>query len=144
MSKKLVVEKSVKLNTDLSNVWEALTNPEITKKYFFNCEAISDWKVGSPIIFKMTSDGKEIVAVKGIVTAIEPERLLEYSCFTPEFENVPSKHTTVAYKLSSENDVTELSVTQGDFGDDEKAYNDTDAGWDNVLDGLKMILESQK
>lgn len=58
MSKKLVVEKSVKLNADLSNVWEALTNPEITKKYIFNCEAISDWKVGSPIIFKMTSDGK--------------------------------------------------------------------------------------
>jgi uncharacterized protein YndB with AHSA1/START domain len=143
MSKKLVVKKSVTFNTDISNVWEALTNPEITKKYFFNCEAISDWKVGSPIIFKMTSGGKEIVAVKGIVTAIEQKRLLEYTCFAPEFENVPSKHTTVTYKLSSGNDITKLSVTQGDFGE-EGTYNHTDVSWDKVLEGLKGILESQK
>lgn len=140
MSKKLVVKKSVKFNAEISNVWEALTNPEITKKYFFNCEAISDWKVGSPIIFKMTSDGKEIVAVKGIVTAIEQERLLEHTCFASEFENVPSKHTTVTYKLSSENDITKLSVTQGDFGDEE-TYNHTDASWNHVLNGLKMIID---
>ncbi len=86
MSEKLVVKKSVKLNADISKVWEALTNPEITKKYFFNCEAISDWQVGSPIIFKFISDGKEIVPVKGVITAIEPNRMLEHTCFAPEFE----------------------------------------------------------
>lgn len=143
MSKKFVVEKSVKFYADSSNVWEALTHPEITKKYFFNCEALSDWKVGSPILFKMTSDGKEIVPVKGIITAIEPGSLLKYTCFSPEFENVPSKHTTVTYQLSSENDVTTLSVTQGEFCDEE-TYNHTDASWDTVLDGLKMMLEGQK
>lgn len=142
MSKKLVVEKSVKFNADISNVWEALTNPEMTKKYFFNCEAISDWKVGSPIIFKMESDGKEIVAVKGSIKAIEQKTLLEYTCFTPKFENVPSKHTTVTYKLSSENGITKLSVSQGEFGDEE-TYNHTDASWDTVLDGLRKILEGQ-
>ncbi len=42
MSEKLIVEKSVKLNADISKVWEALTHPEITKKYFFNCEVLSD------------------------------------------------------------------------------------------------------
>ena len=143
MNKQLVVTKSVTFNTDVSNVWEALIDPEITKKYFFNCEAISDWKVGSSIVFKMESGGEEIVAVKGVVTAIEPKRLLEHTCFSPEFENVPSKHTTVTYKLSSEKDITKLSVTQGDFGDEE-TYNHTDASWDQVLDGLKTILESQK
>ena len=141
MSRHLVVEKSVALNADVAKVWEALTNPEITRKYFFNCEAISDWKAGSPIVFKMMSDGNEMVPVKGVITAIEPERLLEHTCFSPEFENVPSKHTTVTYKLSSENNVTELSVTQGDFGDNEVAYNHTDASWDTVLDALKSVLE---
>ena len=142
MSKKFVVEKSVKLNADIANVWEALTNPEITRKYFFDCEAISDWKVGSPLIFKMISEGKEIVPVKGVVTAIEEKRLLEHTCFTPQFENDPSKHTTVTYKLSAENDITKLSVTQGEFGDEE-TYNHTNASWDKVLDGLKMVLEGQ-
>jgi len=141
MSEKLIVEKSVKLNADISKVWEALTHPEITKKYFFNCEVISDWQVGSPIIFKFISDGKEIVPVKGVITAIEPNRLLEHTCFSPEFENVPSKHTTVTYKLSSENDITNLSVTQGEFAD-EDTYNHTQASWDTVLEGLKTVLES--
>ncbi len=141
MSEKLIVEKSVKLNADISKVWEALTHPEITKKYFFNCEAISDWQVGNPIIFKFISDGKEIVPVKGVITAIEPNRLLEHTCFSPEFENKPSKHTTVTYKLSSENDITNLSVTQGEFGD-EDTYHHTQASWDTVLEGLKTILKS--
>ena len=143
MSEKLVVEKSVKLNADIAKVWEALTNPEITKKYFFDCEAISDWQVGSPLIFKFMSDGQEIVPVKGVITAIEHNRLLEHTCFTPENENELSKHTTVTYKFSSEDGITNLSVTQGEFGD-EDTYNHTHASWDKVLDGLKMIVESQE
>jgi len=141
MSEKLIVEKSIKLNADISKVWEALTNPEITKKYFFNCEAISDWQVGNPIIFKFISDGKEMVPVKGVITTIEPNRILEYTCFAPEFENEPSKHTTVCYKLSSENGMTNLSLSQGEFGDQD-TYNHTQASWDTVLGDLKTILES--
>jgi len=141
MSDKLVVEKSVKLNADISKVWEALTNPEITNKYFFNCEAISDWQVGSPIIFKFTSDGKEVIPVKGVITSIEPNRFLEYTCVAPEFENDPSKHTTVTYKLSSEDNITNLTVTQGEFGD-EDTYKHTHESWTTVLDSLKTILES--
>ncbi len=79
--------------------------------------------------------------MKGVITAIEPNRLLEHTCFSPEFENEPSKHTTVTYKLSSENDITNLSVTQGEFAD-EDTYNHTQASWDTVLEGLKTILES--
>lgn len=142
MSDKFIVRKSVKLQGGLSEVWNALTNPEMTRKYFFNCEALSDWKVGSPIIFKMIADGKEVVPVKGLITAIESESFLEYTCFSPEFENVPSKHTRVTYTLSSENGVTTLSVTQGNFGDEE-TYDHTDKNWDSVLDGLKTVLESE-
>ena len=140
MSKDLTVKKSIRLNARISDVWEALTNPESTKKYFFNCKAISDWKVGSPIVFNAMVEGKEIPVVKGIVTAIEQPSLLEHSCFSPECEDVPSKHTSVTYRLVSENDVTELSVTQGRF-DDEEAFRHTDTSWDKVLEGLRTMLE---
>lgn len=143
MNKEWAVTKTTKLNAPVARVWEALTNPEMTKQYFFNCEAISDWNPGSPISFKFESEGKEIVAVKGVITAIEPKKLLQYTCFSPEFEDDPSKHTTVTFKLSSENDMTELTVTQGNFGD-EKTYNHTDTSWDTVLTGLKTLLENPK
>ena len=83
------VEKTVTLQADASTVWDALTNPEVTRKYFFGCEAISDWKVGSPLIFRVEVDGQETIPVKGVITAIEPNRFLEHTCFAAEFEDVP-------------------------------------------------------
>ena len=52
MKNELIVKKSIKVNADISAVWDALTNPEMTKKYFFDYEAISDWETGSVIEFK--------------------------------------------------------------------------------------------
>ncbi|PWI48478.1 hypothetical protein CEE45_06220 [Candidatus Heimdallarchaeota archaeon B3_Heim] len=95
MSEKLTVEKTIMIEATTSTVWDALTNPEITKQYFLNCEAISDWNTGDPIIYKMISDGKEVIPVKGVILRQKSEKLLEYTCFAPEFEKDISKHTKV-------------------------------------------------
>ena len=147
MKKELVVKKTVKLNAETSNVWEALTNPALTQKYMFGCEVISDWKVGSPIIWKGFSEGKEIVFVKGKIVNIVPGKLLQFTAFDPNsgLEDVPPNYTTVTYELSPESEQTVLSVTQGDFGgvaNGEKRYDDTVGGWDSALNGLKKLLEN--
>ncbi len=36
------LEKTVLLQADPSAVWKALTDPKLTSKYYFGCEAISD------------------------------------------------------------------------------------------------------
>lgn len=136
-----MVEKSIALNAPVSKVWDALTNPAITRTYFFDCEAISEWNAGSAIEFKMEADGKETIAVKGVITAIEPLKLLQYTCFMPEFEKDTSRHTTVTYRLSSENNTTELVVTQGPYAEGDETYEHTDSGWDHVLAGLKKAVE---
>lgn len=48
----LTATAAVQINADVSRVWEALTTPEIVKKYFFGVDVITDWKVGSPIVYK--------------------------------------------------------------------------------------------
>ncbi len=53
--KEFIVKKKVAINAESSIVWDALTNPEKTKEYFFNCEVFSDWKVGSPITLRVKS-----------------------------------------------------------------------------------------
>ena len=144
MEKELIVKKSVTLNADISKVWDALTNPERTKNYMFGCEALSDWKVGSPLIWKGAADGK--VYVKGNIVKIQHEKLLQYTTFDPnsDFEDVPSNYLTVTIELSPEKGQTTLSVTQGDFAgveNGEKRYNDTIGGWDYALKGLKEVVE---
>ena len=142
MKNELIVKKSIKVNADISAVWDALTNPEMTKKYFFDCKAISDWETGSVIEFKIKKNGETIVVVKGIILNIEKEKLLQYSCFSPDTEQDKSTHTIVTYRLTSENGNTVMTVTQGDFGKNEAGYQHTITGWDATLSGLKALLEN--
>lgn len=57
MNKNLMVSKSIEINSAAENVWEVLTNPEKIKVYLFGTQTISDWKVGSPIIFQGEYEG---------------------------------------------------------------------------------------
>ncbi|MHA1975455.1 MAG: SRPBCC family protein [Candidatus Hodarchaeales archaeon] len=142
MTKKLTVEKDITITADISRVWNALTNPKLTKQYFLNCEAISDWNTGDPIIFKMISEGKEVVPVKGLILRIKKGELLEYTCFAPEFEKDTSRHTQVKYQLSKTETGTKLFVSQGKFNKEEQ-FNHTSENWDIVLNGLKTLVEKQ-
>jgi uncharacterized protein YndB with AHSA1/START domain len=146
MPKELLVRKSITIQAGRPAVWNALTKPELTRKYMFGSEVASDWRVGSPIIWKGMADGKERVFVKGEVKNIEPERLLEYTVFDPNagLEDTPSNYTTVRCELSSSGEHTTVSVVQGDFvaiADGEKRYTDTLGGWELVLYGLKKVVE---
>lgn len=52
-----VVRKQAEIRSPMNNVWQALTDPDITQQYFFGCRVESDWIVGSPIAFKERSFG---------------------------------------------------------------------------------------
>jgi uncharacterized protein YndB with AHSA1/START domain len=140
LSKNLTVEKSVQLEADKKTVWNALTNPKLTKQFFLKCEAISNWNTGDSITYKMISDGKEVIPVKGLITRVKTGQFLEYTCFSLEFENDINRHTRVTYQFNKTDTGTELLVSQGEFKD-EGQYNHTYESWDIVLNGLKSLVE---
>jgi uncharacterized protein YndB with AHSA1/START domain len=148
MTKELIVRNSIMINASPSKVWDALTNPAQTKKYMFGCEALSDWKVGSPLIWKGVFDGKEVVAVKGTVTAIDKNKFLAYTTIDPNgpYADLPENYATVTYTLSEQNGQTKLDVTQGDFAkvaDGEKRFAEVsqDGGWQPLLEQIKKLIE---
>jgi uncharacterized protein YndB with AHSA1/START domain len=88
MNNELIVTNSISINAPASKVWDALVNPAQTKKYMFNCEAVSDWKVGSPLLWRGSYNGSpDMVFVKGNIVDIQPEKFLAcklphcYLCF---------------------------------------------------------------
>ncbi len=61
-------EKQLKVGATTSNiniesipekVWDVLTNPENIKKYLFGTEVLTDWNIGSPIVFQGEYDGQQ-------------------------------------------------------------------------------------
>ena len=75
MDTMLSSEASIIVHAPAAKVWEALTNPAMIKQYLFGTEAISDWKVGSPITYKGEWQGKQYED-KGTIVELEPEKRL--------------------------------------------------------------------
>lgn len=136
-----IVNKSIAIKAKPGEVWDALTNPEKTKKYFFNSEVHSDWKPGSSITFK----GKMLFFIEyemgGKILEIEPLRLLKYNLKNGKSSSI----STVTDKLSYENEMTVLSITDdvGQGEGAEKRFQKSDKGWDKILKGLKEFLEKE-
>jgi uncharacterized protein YndB with AHSA1/START domain len=152
MKTELIVENTILINAPIAVVWDALVNPEQTKRYMFGCETVSNWQVGSPLLWRADYEGKEMVFVKGYIVAIEAPTVLIYSTFDPnntEMEDKIENYLNVTYRLSEENGQTRLYVSQGDFstvaqGEKRYAevYNNGD-GWNPVLVLIKKMLEEK-
>ena len=150
MNSPLYVNNNIIINAPISKVWDALINPEQTKKYMFGCETVSDWKVGSSLLWRMDYEGKEFIAVKGTVVAFVPDQKLVYTVFDPNsaMEDIPENYLSVTYELSVENSQTLLRVTQGDYStvaEGERRYNEAyndGVGWTPILEKIKIILET--
>jgi uncharacterized protein YndB with AHSA1/START domain len=149
MSSSLIVKNTIRIAAPVDKVWDVLTNPAETKKYMFGCEALSEWKVGSPLLWKGIFDGKELVAVKGNIAEIDKGKFLAYTVFDPNmgWDDVPENYTTVTYSLVPEKDGTLFTVTQGDFSkviDGERRYTEVynnGEGWNPILVEIKKVAE---
>jgi len=150
MSQPLIVENTITLHAPAAKVWDALTNPAETKKYMFGCEALSDWKEGSPLIWKGTFNGVELVAVKGAIKKIQPGKYLEYTVIdpnNPKIPDLPENYLTVTLNLEEQDGQTLLTATQGDYStvaDGESRYKHTvdGGGWAPILDAIKALVEA--
>jgi len=137
----LSIRKTIKIRTDSSKVWDALTNPKMIKKYLFDTRTKSDWKIGSKIIFEGNYQGKKFKDM-GIIQKLEKEKLFQYTYLSglSGLEDKDENYSVVTFELSTENKTTKLIVTQRGFID-KKAQEHSDKGWSMVLRTIKNILE---
>lgn len=139
-----IVKKSIAINAEPYAVWDALTNPEKTKEYFFNCKVHSDWAVGSPITFKGTMFWVMKIEMHGTILAIEPQKLLKYNLKNRD-KGEGQSTSTVTDELTYKNGVTVLSITD-DVGvgkGAKKRFEKSQKGWDKILTGLKKFVEKE-
>src|SRR3984885_11215502 len=112
----LFIHKSVEVEASIGMLWTVLTDSDFIKQYMFGCIAESDWKPGSPLLWKGAADGK--LYVKGSVVSIDPPHSLAYTVFDPNSQeaDVPSNDLTMTYTLKERGDTaSSLEITRRDL-----------------------------
>jgi uncharacterized protein YndB with AHSA1/START domain len=107
----------------------------------FGTNVASDWKEGSPIVWKGEWKGKAYED-KGVILKLQPERMLQYSHFSPLSgqPDKPENYHTVTIELSSDEAKTLVSLSQ-DNNPTEEARKHSEENWKTMLANLKKFLE---
>jgi uncharacterized protein YndB with AHSA1/START domain len=127
------------IETTPEKLWEALTSSEFSKRYWFNTELKSDWKVGSPFALVMDGTTTDV----GEILAADRPRRLSYT-----FHHVLSeaarreRPTTVTFNLEPHGKLVKLTLTHEDFEQGSVILEGISKGWPAILSGLKTLLES--
>ncbi len=137
----LVARASITINAPRSEVWDALVNPEKIARYMFGTKAVSDWMLGSPIVWKGLWQGKEYED-KGVILKLEPERVIQYSHFSPLAgqPDLPENYHIVTIELSARGKQTLVSLSQDNNATREDLEHSV-MNWNTMLEGLKKLLE---
>ena len=141
MSLDRIARASLTVDAPRAKVWDALVNPKAIKQYMFGAAVVSDWREGSPIVWKGEWQGKPYED-KGTLLEVEPGRTLRYSHFSPlsGLPDEPGNYHTVTIELSGEGNQTRVALTQDNNPTDEARVH-SEKNWGMMLAALQKFLE---
>jgi uncharacterized protein YndB with AHSA1/START domain len=122
-------------------VWEALTSPEFSRKYFFGNTVEVELKVGGAYIVRQP-DGK--LHISGEVIECDPPRKLAFT-FNVNWPALIDKlgATLVSYEIEPAGDAVRLTMTElHDRPLSDDILSGGRSGWPAILSSLKSLLET--
>ena len=123
-------------------VWDAITKPEFTAKYFYGSHVDSTLELGSP--FRGLSPDREQVWTDGEVLESDPHHRLSYTwraLYDPE--TASEEPSRVTWEIEpADGGVTKLTVVHDQLEQAPKTAENVAGGWMYILSGLKTLLET--
>lgn len=126
------------IEASAERVWEALTDPELTGRYWGHSN-VSDWRVGSSWEHRRI-DGSGISDVVGTVLESVPPRRLTITFDAPGPPPAGGP-TQVGFEIEAYHEIVRLRVTHTNLAD-RTALEAISAGWPAVFANLKSLLET--
>ena len=102
------------INSTPERVWQALTDPAFTRKYWVNHRNASDWKVGSEWRHEDYDDAS-LVDIAGHVVESAPPRHLVLTWVSPKDAENPDKVSRVTFDIETYGDGVRLTVTHSEL-----------------------------
>ncbi|MFI5034611.1 MAG: SRPBCC family protein [Acidimicrobiales bacterium] len=137
-----------------ADLWRALTDPELTSRYWSGLRFSTDWRAGSSITWCLPE--VEIVDVDQVVVVADAPRRLAFTwqTFTDAWaaaHGVPpdvaaafaaEPRSTATFELEPGGDATRLTLRHGDFDPGSAVAAAVAEGWPAILSSLKSLLET--
>lgn len=125
-------------------VWDALTNPDQTVRYFHRTRLESSFRPGEP--YRYVFDSTDADAVDGVIETFDPpHRLVMTWHVLYDAEMAAEPPSRVEWTLTPANDdgsVTRVTLRHGELALSPSTWANVRLGWVAVIDGLKTVLET--
>lgn len=125
-------------------VWDALTNPDQTVRYFHRTRLESSFRPGEP--YRYVFDTTDADAVDGVIETFDPpHRLVMTWHVLYDAEMAAEPPSRVEWTLTPANDdgsVTRVTLRHGELALSPSTWANVRLGWVAVIDGLKTVLET--
>jgi uncharacterized protein YndB with AHSA1/START domain len=128
------------IRTTPEKLWQALTEPEFTRKFWVATVQECEWKPGAS--WKLVvPDGR--VADAGEVVEIDPPRKLVLTWQNHLFPEITAEgYSRMTYELEPMGSSVKLTVTHTMDKKNSKLVKAVSTGWPNILSSLKSLLET--
>ena len=128
------------IRTTPAKLWEALTDPQFIRRYWFGTTVESDWKQGSS--WKMTAaDGTPTDS--GEILEIDPPRRMVIRWrneWSPELKEEGYSRCTM--ELERVDEAVKLTITHEIDRPNAKFIEAVSGGWPRILSNLKSLIET--
>ena len=128
------------IRTTPEKLWQALIDPEFTRRYWCETWQQSEWKPGASWQ-NMSPDGR--VADSGEILEIESHRRLVLTWrneFMPDLR--VEGYSRLTYELEKVGDSVKLTLIHEMDQPDSKLIQAVSSGWPHILASLKSLLET--
>jgi uncharacterized protein YndB with AHSA1/START domain len=131
---------SIYIAAEQERVWRALTDPQLTSRYYGGLAVESDWCPGSTIEYRAANPAYPGHRLAGEIVWVEAGRLLAYSLLT-DVDHDPEAQCWVTWELDAvEPSLCRVRLTCDDL--DRDADPDRDEAWSRLLSALKTTVET--
>jgi uncharacterized protein YndB with AHSA1/START domain len=128
------------IRTTPEKLWEALTDPQFTRTYWFGTSVDSDWKKGSP--WRLVGSDGGLTDTGEILEIDRPRRMVIrwQNEWKPELKAEGPGRCT--FELERVGSAVKLTVTHEIERPASKLITAVSGGWPRVLSNLKSLLET--
>ena len=124
-------------------VWDAITNGDQTRRYFYGAVVRSTWRAGEPIAY---GDAGEPPTHQGTILEVDPPRRLVHTfafsaAADPEAAGDPPSRVTWEIEPRTAGQCR-VTLVHDEFPSETKTYRNVANGWPFIVSSLKTFLET--